>query len=78
MGPFEYLMTNKAPLRSAAKKIIARLGLGSFEFRYRIEALQRMHYAYIIYQAANLAAKLKQPRISVLEFGVAEIGRAHV
>lgn len=71
MRPIEYLMVEKAPLRSIAKRLIARLGLGSFEFRYRIEALQRMQYAYIMYQAAKLAAKLKQPRISVLEFGVA-------
>lgn len=67
----EYLMVEKTPLRSIAKRLIARLGLGSFEFRYRIEALQRMQYAYIMYQAAKLATKLRQPRISVLEFGVA-------
>ena len=71
VGPFEYLMTDKAPLRGAVKKVVAKLGLGSFQFRYRIEALQRMQYAYIIFQAAKLAAKLKQPRISILEFGVA-------
>jgi hypothetical protein len=67
----EYLMIEKAPLRSLIKRLIARLGIGSFEFRYRIEALQRMQYAFIMYEAAKLAARLRQPRISVLEFGVA-------
>jgi len=71
LRPIEYLMVDKAPFRSIAKRLIARLGIGSFEFRYNIDALQRMQYAYIMYQAAKLAAKLKQPRISVLEFGVA-------
>lgn len=71
MRSIEFLMVEKAPLRSIVKRLIARLELGSFEFRYRIEALQRMQYAYIMFEAAKLAAKLKQPRISVLEFGVA-------
>jgi hypothetical protein len=71
LRPIEYLMMERAPVRSAVKHVISKLSLGSFEFRYRIEALQRMQYAYIMYQAAKLAAKLGQPRISVLEFGVA-------
>jgi hypothetical protein len=36
-----------------------------------IGAVERPHYAYIIYQAASLARRLSLPRISVLEFGVA-------
>lgn len=71
MSPIEYLMTDPAPVRRAIKHLVARAGLGSFSFRYRIEALQRYHYAYILYQAAKLAAKLGQRRISALEFGVA-------
>lgn len=71
MSPFEYAMTRQAPFRRALKHFIARARLGSFEFRYRIEALQRMQYAYILYQGAKLAAKLGQRRVSAIEFGVA-------
>lgn len=45
--------------------------MGTYEWRYRIGAVERANYAYIMYQAAQLAAKLGQPRISVLELGVA-------
>ena len=31
----------------------------------------RLNYAFLIYQAARLAARLGQPRISIIEFGVA-------
>jgi hypothetical protein len=34
-------------------------------------AIDRPHYGYIVYQAADLARRLGVPRISVLEFGVA-------
>lgn len=71
MTPFEYLMTEKAPIRRAIKRVIGRTGLGSFAFRYRIEALQRMQYAYILHGAAKLASNLGQRRISAIEFGVA-------
>jgi hypothetical protein len=64
-------MNDRAPVRRALKHILARLELGSFPFRYRIEALERMHYAYILYQAAKLASRLGQRRISAIEFGVA-------
>ena len=64
-------MNEPAPVRRLLKRLIARLGLGSFETRYRIEALERMHYAYILYQAAKLASALGQKRISAIEFGVA-------
>ena len=64
-------MNEPAPVRRLLKRLIARLGLGSFETRYRIEALERMHYAYILYQGAKLAAALGQKRISAIEFGVA-------
>ena len=71
MTLIEYLMTANHPIRGLLKRGIAKSGFGSFAFRYRIEALERMQYAYIMVQAAKLAAKLKQDRISVLEFGVA-------
>jgi hypothetical protein len=66
-----YLMNDPTPVRRVLREAIARTGLGSFEFRYRIGALRKMSYAYIIYQAALLAKRLGEPRISVLEFGVA-------
>jgi len=31
----------------------------------------RPNYAFLVYQAARLAAQLGQPRVSILEFGVA-------
>lgn len=64
-------MTDPMPLRRALKKLIAKSEVGSFAFRYRIEALQRMHYAVILYEGARLASLLGYPRISALEFGVA-------
>ena len=39
------------------------------KIRYGLE--ERGHYAYCLYHAARLAARLGVPRISVLEFGVA-------
>lgn len=71
MKPIQFLMNERAPVRRALRLLIRTLGLGSFRFRYAIGALHRMHYAYIIYEAARLAAKLGQDRISVIEFGVA-------
>jgi hypothetical protein len=50
---------------------IRKLGVGSYRFRLDAGALHRPHYAYILYQAAQLAARLGEPRISVIEFGVA-------
>jgi hypothetical protein len=67
----EFMMNHKAPVRHLVRRTIRAVGLGSFEFRYRIGALHRMHYAYIVYQAARLAVKLGQHRIAVIEFGVA-------
>jgi hypothetical protein len=60
-----------APIRAAIIKLIRRAGLGGYRFRLKIGAVERPHYGYIVYNAARLAHKLKLPRISVLEFGVA-------
>jgi hypothetical protein len=67
----DLLMMDRAPVRRLLREAISRLNLGSYRFRYRIGALPRMKYAYIIYQAARLAERLGLERISVLEFGVA-------
>lgn len=67
-----YLLFNdRAPLRRIMRTAIARFGIGSFQFRYRICALKYMSYAFIIVEAAKLAQRLGLERISVLEFGVA-------
>ncbi len=50
---------------------IRKLNIGSYRFRLEAGALHRPHYAYILYQAAQLAARLGEPRISAIEFGVA-------
>lgn len=65
------LVSHPAPLSSLVRKLVRERKFGNFQHRYDLAALERMHYAYIIYQAAQLASRLKQPRISVVEFGVA-------
>jgi hypothetical protein len=67
----EFLFTETAPVRRLLRELIKRLRLGSYRFRYSIGALDRPNYAYILYQGAQLAARLGQTRISAIEFGVA-------
>jgi len=45
--------------------------MGSFALRCALDLYPRPHYAYGVQQAAVLAQRLKIPRISVIEFGVA-------
>lgn len=59
------------PVRAAFRKVIRKYNLGSYEFRYGIGAVVRPQYAYLVYQAARLASALHEPRVSILEFGVA-------
>ena len=54
------------------KRIIRKFRIGSFSFRMEINALERMPYAYICFNAAKLAKKLGYDRISVIEYGVGE------
>ena len=65
------LILDPFPLRTIAKRIIQRLGLGSYKQRVRIGAIDRPHYGHCVYNAAVLAKKLGYKRISILEFGVA-------
>ncbi len=67
----DFLFTDPAPVRRLLREAIKRLRLGSYRFRYAIGALDRPNYAWILYQAAQLAARLGQDRISAIEFGVA-------
>lgn len=65
------LIRHPFPVRTASQLVIRHLRLGSYSFRFLIGAVSRPHYAYMVHQAANLAARLGQPRVSILEFGVA-------
>ena len=65
------LIRLKSYIKHRVRRLIDKKDLGSFEFRYSINALERMHYAYILYNAAKLAKRLDIKQISVIEFGVA-------
>ncbi len=65
------LLNSKAKIKKRIKRLIDKKKLGSFEFRMKINALERMYYAYICYNAALQAKKLNYNSISVIEFGVA-------
>jgi hypothetical protein len=60
------------PLRTLAIQSMKRWELGSYEDRVGLGAVDRPHYAHSVWQAASLAKRLNVPRISVIEFGVAE------
>ena len=65
------MLNIKSKLTKRFKRLIDKKKIGSFEFRMKINALERMHYAYICYNAAKLAKRLGRDRISVIEYGVA-------
>jgi hypothetical protein len=68
---FVKLMTEPQAVRRAVRHTIRKLGLGSTLFRYKIGAVERPAYAFLVYQAAKLAHRLGHERVSVVEFGVA-------
>jgi len=53
------------------KALLTKFSIGSFEFRLALDALPRPWYGYGVYHAANVAARLGIPQITVVEFGVA-------
>ena len=65
------LLKIKSKMKKRLKRLIDKKKIGSFEFRMKINALERMNYAYVCYNAAKLAKKLDYDRISVIEYGVA-------
>lgn len=65
------IMIHPAPARAFIRFVIRKLRLGSYDFRFRIGALDKMSYAFIVYRAAQQAHWLGLERVSVLEFGVA-------
>lgn len=71
MKALEFLFSDAAPVRFALRRLIKAMNLGSYRTRLAIGAVDRPHYGYIIFEAAKLAAKLGEKRISVLEYGVA-------
>ena len=52
-----------------ARKLIKTFKLLPYQDRVTIGAVERLTYAYCIFQAASLASLLKYPRISIIEFG---------
>ena len=68
---FVRLFNSKSYFKHRIRRLIDKKKIGSFEFRYSIGCLERMHYAYIVFNAANLAKKLKYNSVSVIEYGVA-------
>jgi hypothetical protein len=54
-----------------ARSLWCRFPVGALDLRVRYGIFSRPHYAYGVYAAADLAARLDIPAISVIEFGVA-------
>mgnify|MGYP001156949138 CR=1 FL=1 len=65
------MLNIKSKLIKRLKRLIDKKKIGSFKFRMRMNALERMHYAHICYNAAKLAKSLNYDQISVIEYGVA-------
>ncbi len=65
------LLLNPYPLRSLLKLFLRKLKIGKYKQRLNLNAVDRSHYGYCLYNAAVLAKKLGYKKISVLEFGVA-------
>ena len=65
------MLNIKSKFKKRLKRLVDKKKIGNFKFRMKINALERMHYAYICYNAAKLAKQLNYDRISVIEYGVA-------
>lgn len=57
--------------KKAAQAALGRIYKDDYPQLIRWGAVERPHYAYIVYQAADLARRLGIERISAIEFGVA-------
>jgi hypothetical protein len=64
-------MDDPQPIRRIIRWAIGKARIGSPLLRFQLNALERQNYAYLVFNAARLAASLGHPRISILEFGVA-------
>lgn len=57
--------------KKVGKGVLSALYKQNYPKLIKLGAVERPNYAYIVYQAADLARRLGERRISVLEFGVA-------
>jgi hypothetical protein len=57
--------------RRVGKNVLSAAYRSDYPRLIKLGALDRPHYGYIVYQAADLARRLNLPKISILEFGVA-------
>lgn len=71
MQIFKRLMNQPQPLRSSIRALVRSTGFGGPKFQFDIGAIERVNYAYLVYNAAKLAHQLGHQRVSILEFGVA-------
>jgi hypothetical protein len=68
-GMLPKIWNHRKPVRVVLAKIIQRYSLFSYRDRLNICAIERPHYGHCIFEAAQLAARLNYPKISVVEFG---------
>jgi hypothetical protein len=78
--PFNQPMSNgrsanilKALVRpeTLVRAFLKKFSLGSYQLRMAFDAFERPWYAQGMYAAAELARRLREPAVSVIEFGVA-------
>ncbi len=65
------LILSPYPLRSSIELFSRKFKIGNYKQRLELNAVDRPHYGYCLYNAVVLAKKLGYKKISVLEFGVA-------
>ena len=65
------LFCDPQPIRKLIRLAIRETRIGTPRFRSEIGAIERPNYAYLVFQAAQLAHRLGHERVSVIEFGVA-------
>jgi hypothetical protein len=71
-GPFSArLLRSLLRPEILVRQMVKKFEIGSLDFRMAMQALDRTEYAFGVKQAVYLAAKLKIPAVSVIEFGVA-------
>src|SRR5215472_13823636 len=59
----------RRPLRPVLRPVVKKLSLLPYRDRLELNFVDRPHYGHCIFEAAQLAARLHVPRISVIEFG---------
>jgi hypothetical protein len=71
-GLFNQAWNSPAPVRRALGVCARRIGLLSYRTTVNLFLAQRAHYAYCTLKAAELAARLNIPRITIVELGVGQ------